>query len=108
MSFLLLLLACADGEEDTAVDPLCDNAPVTTYDNFGQGFMLQHCQSCHASTAENRYDAPPEIFFDDQAKVQELAERILARSAGEQPSMPPQGGVEEADRLRLEQWLLCD
>lgn len=102
-----MLLACADGEEDTAVDALCDEAPVTTYDNFGQGFMLQHCQSCHASSSENRYDAPEDVTFDDQAQVQEQADRILARVTGEQPSMPPQGGVEEADRLRLEQWLSC-
>lgn len=103
----MLLLACADGEGDSAVDPLCDAAPVSTYDNFGQGFVLQHCQSCHASGSENRYGAPEEITFDDEAQVMEHAERILARSTGEQPSMPPQGGVEEADRLRLEQWLSC-
>lgn len=103
-----MLLSCADGEADTAVDPLCDDAPVTTYDNFGQGFMLQHCQSCHGSETENRYDAPPDVTFDDEAKVMEHAERILARSTGEQPSMPPQGGVEAADRVRLEQWLSCE
>ena len=108
MSVLMLLLACADAENDSALDPLCDQAPVTSYDNFGHGFMLQNCQSCHASSSQNRYDAPPDITFDDQDQVLLYAERILARAAGEQPTMPPQGGVEEADRLRLEQWLLCE
>jgi uncharacterized membrane protein len=103
-----MLLACADGEEDTAVDAFCADAPVTTYDNFGQGFVLQHCQSCHASTSENRYDAPDELDFDDEDAIWGNAERILARAAGDAPTMPPQGGVEEADRVRLEQWLLCE
>lgn len=107
MSLLWLLLACASEEEDTGLDPLCEEAPVSTYDNFGQGFVLQHCQSCHASGSENRYGAPEAVTFDDEDQVWAHAERILARSTGEAPTMPPQGGVEDADRLRLEQWLSC-
>lgn len=121
MSTLLLLAAClvadpptrgpADSDEplaDTAGElPECVDAPVVDWDNFGQGFLLQSCQGCHASTTADRYGAPEEVTFDTVDQAWAWADDILSVAAGEAPTMPPRGGVEEDDRVRLVWWLAC-
>ncbi|MEL6346860.1 MAG: hypothetical protein AAFV53_27350 [Myxococcota bacterium] len=114
---LLALVACnGDGDRDgdrTASDDtgvmatLCMDAPVVTWDNFGQGFMTENCQACHASTTSNRRGAPEDITFDDHDTTLTHSERILARSTGDAPSMPPLGGVNTEDQYLLEVWLTC-
>lgn len=111
---LSLLVGC-NGEEDkpedtgspTGPEGLCADAPVVTYANFGEGFMTQHCQACHATTTPDRHGAPESVTFDDEASVDQWSDRIVARSLGEEPTMPPQGGVSEDDRYLLEVWLTC-
>ena len=118
----LLLLGCTGQTEDKAptdsnssvddsvpiVDSgLCDEAPVVTWANFGQGFITENCQGCHASTAIDRYGAPESVTFDDLEEVWAQSDRILARSTGDSPTMPPAGGVSEDDRTRLVWWLEC-
>ena len=87
--------------------PLCVDAPVLTWNNFGQGFLIENCQTCHASTSPNRYGAPAGVTFDTRDQALQWEDRILARATGEAPSMPPGGGVSEDDRYRLEVWLTC-
>ncbi len=106
MLFLLLMVACGEAE-DTADTGFCADAPVLTWDNFGDGFMTQHCQSCHASGSPSRQDAPEDITFDTEEQTLALADRILARATGDSATMPPEGGVHEDDRLKLEWWLSC-
>ena len=89
------------------VDPICVDAPVVTWDSWGQGFLGATCQSCHRSTSPDRNGAPVEVSFDDRDSALGLAERILARSTGPEPTMPPGGGVTEDDRYKLEVWLTC-
>lgn len=102
----LLLAACGkDGAGDDT--GFCGTAPVVTYANFGEGFMTQNCQSCHASTASNRNGAPDQVVFDTLDDVLGQADRILARSVGDDATMPPSGGVSEDDRYLLEVWLTC-
>ncbi len=98
-----------DSGSDTAAEPsnLCADAPITTWDNFGSGFMTQHCQACHAFTSIERNGAPEEVTFDTEAQVADLADRILARATARPPTMPPAGGVSDDDRFRLEAWLTC-
>jgi len=98
-----------DGTTDSGgpVDPLCVDAPVVTWDSWGQGFLRANCQSCHSTTSNDRRGAPDDIFFDDRDAALAHAERILARSAGLEPTMPPSGGVDENDRYKLEVWLTC-
>jgi hypothetical protein len=93
------------GGDDT--DDFCADVATVTYNSFGQGFMTENCQGCHASTAPQRYGAPEEVFFDTVEDCWTWSERILARSTGDSPTMPPQGGVNEDDRTRLEWWLRC-
>lgn len=113
----LLLLACGgtkdDDDEggvdsgDTGVPAGCEDAPLVTWNNFGQGFVTEHCQACHASTAEDRNGAPTDVAFDTHEETRAQAARILARAAGPDATMPPRGGVPDDDKEKLEYWLQC-
>jgi uncharacterized membrane protein len=113
---LLLILGCGDGSEGedtstTVPTGACHDAPVLTWENFGQGFVLEHCQSCHAAAAPYRSQTdnpPPEtVTFDTHEQTVALRTLILATAAGETPSMPPRGGVAEIDIDKLDIWLNC-
>jgi len=95
-----------EGGDDTA-DAWCEEQPTVVYNNFGKSFMTTYCQGCHASAAVDRYGAPEEVTFDDVDEVWSWQSRILARSTGDDPSMPPSGGVHEDDRYLLLVWLTC-
>ena len=107
----IFIVACSDKSGDdtapvTETGP-CADAPVVTWNSFGEGFLRENCQSCHASTAPDRHDAPEETVFDTLEDALANADRILARATGDDPTMPPEGGVDEDDRARLEIWLTC-
>lgn len=112
ISALLLLLACTRDAPDSATDSqaegdFCADVPVVRWNNFGEGFLVGHCQGCHASTAPDRYGAPEAITFDNVDQVWLNAGGILYTVASEGPSMPPNGGVSDDDRMRLQWWLRC-
>ncbi|MDG1482500.1 MAG: hypothetical protein P8R54_23115 [Myxococcota bacterium] len=97
---------------DSSTEPVvspgpCEDVPTVTYSSFGEGFMTENCQGCHASTAADRYGAPEGVTFDTVKEVWLWQERILARSVGDNISMPPAGGVSKDDRTKLEWWLTC-
>jgi uncharacterized membrane protein len=92
---------------DTGTPAWCEDAPVVTWNNFGQGFVTEHCQACHAGTAEDRNGAPADVTFDSHEETRAWSGRILARAAGEAASMPPRGGVSDDDKLLLEIWISC-
>ncbi len=95
-----------DGGDDTAAE-WCEEQPTVVYNNFGKSFMTSYCQGCHASAAVDRYGAPESVTFDTVDEVWAWQERILARSTGDAPSMPPSGGVQDDDRYLLLVWLSC-
>ncbi len=99
--------ASGDGTGEGSDDP-CAAGPVTTWANFGHGFLLGNCQGCHAATTPDRHGAPPGVSFDTPADVAHLRAAILATATGPAPTMPPAGGVSETDRARLALWLACD
>lgn len=119
MIVLFALLGCAPTEKDTgsgtdtAGDGMCADAPIETFETFGSGFLLENCQSCHATTSTNRNGAPTDVVFDDGDGVPAVdaawlwAGRILARAATEPPTMPPMAGTTADDRHRLLVWLTC-
>lgn len=102
---LLTLLACGEVDGETG-DTACADTPSLTWDNFGEGFMIQHCQSCHASESPSRQGAPESVTFDTEEETLEQADRIRARVL-ESVDMPPQGGVTDDDLQKLEWWLDC-
>lgn len=85
----------------------CVDVPVVDWDNFGQGFLLEACQGCHATTTADRYGAPEDVSFDTVEQAWLHADEVLNVAATDDPSMPPRGGVEEDDRVRLRWWLEC-
>lgn len=79
-----------------------------TYGNFGGTFINVYCQSCHGSNAEDRAGAPGEFIFDTPDQVAKHKERIFARSAADNDSMPP--GPDDPspeEREKLAEWLAC-
>lgn len=107
MRGLWIALAATGCLADGGNSGLCATAPVTTWDNFGAGFVAQSCDTCHSATTLDRHGAPPDVTFDTEEEVWEWSDRILERTTGETPTMPPQGGVSDDDRYRLEVWLTC-
>ena len=101
-----LVTACGEKEPLDTAD-LCSDVPTVTWNNFGHGFVLENCQGCHASTTPNRYGAPEEVYFDTVEDAWTWSQRMLIRSTGDNPTMPPNGGVDVDERTKLEWWLLC-
>jgi uncharacterized membrane protein len=102
-----LLLACGGKPEDTGWTD-CSEAPVVNYDNFGEGFLLHNCQSCHATTTGNRYGAPENVSFDTKESVSQWLGRIYETTIGPQHSMPPAGTIAEDEQVMLYWWLVCE
>jgi uncharacterized membrane protein len=112
IAFVMVLwgAGCSDGstpDVDSSDTGFCGDAPVMTWDNFGDGFTTENCQSCHASSATNRYGAPEGVVFDTYEETMDQAERILIRVLDDSDTMPPQGGVTPDDMTRLAYWLEC-
>ena len=110
---LLLGLGCGrddvtpprdDVGDDSAPAEACDGL---TWSNDGLPEMLTWCASCHSSLIqpEDRAGAPIGVDLESVAGVRAHLDRVILRiEAGD---MPPAGGVPEAKRARLLQWLNC-
>ena len=108
LALFLLLTACGTKDGSDSLDTgLCEDAPVLMWSNFGEGFLIENCDSCHASTTNDRHDAPESVTFDTLEEVQAQRDAILSAATGDDAYMPPQGGVSDDDRERLEIWLTC-
>ncbi len=103
MTLALALLGCAT----EVLPPLCDDAPVVTWGNFGAGFVLERCAGCHAATAPNRYGAPEGVTFDTVDEVWSHRDAVLRTVVDDPPSMPPSTALTEDERLLVELWLTC-
>ena len=116
MMWLIALAACGEvdptdtGSREAESGP-CDNAPVLTWENFGEGFLRENCEACHAEDAPYRDSAqtppPGDIHFGDKETALGLRDQILASAAGDSPRMPPRGGLDAAEREKLDIWLRC-
>jgi mono/diheme cytochrome c family protein len=109
---LACLAACAvlgACKDETIDDYPCPAAGTTlTYESFGRNFLTQNCQICHGQSADNRNGAPPNFDFGTLDQVHEHRDRIFARAAAGNTSMPP--GPDDpprADRDKLAEWLAC-
>lgn len=94
---------------ETLDDASCPTAGTPlTYDNFGKQFFLAYCNYCHSADLGMRKGAPDNQVFDTLAQVRTHKERIFARAAGHNDSMPP--GPDDPPleaREHLAEWLAC-
>ena len=104
----LLLAACLGGTTEELDEEPCPPDSELTYDNFGASFLDGNCQPCHASASEDRNGAPVSFTFDTADDVRSHRERIFARAAGRNTSMPPGPDDPPAEeRALLAEWLAC-
>ncbi|PCC74523.1 hypothetical protein SAMN02745121_06781 [Nannocystis exedens] len=87
----------------------CPEDSILTAENFGAPFMLTHCTGCHhvALKEGERAGAPLGVDFESLIKVRAQAERIWARAADQNATMPPVGPPAAEERARLGEWLAC-
>jgi uncharacterized membrane protein len=79
-----------------------------TYDNFGKGFLDRHCQSCHGQSIVDRNGAPSSFDFRTQGDALAHRDRIFARAAADNVTMPPGPDDPPTDeRYQLAEWLAC-
>lgn len=108
--WLVLLAGCGLSAEDTDTAAVyCDTRdPVLTWDNFGEGFMNQHCTGCHGVQLpeSSRVEAPVSVNFDTYADTLQWYDRVVDRTLVT-GGMPPGGGPTEEELARLEEWLSC-
>lgn len=110
MLAVTLLLGCAGAGADPQPEdrPEAEGAGCTDrWEDLGQPLLLTWCAPCHSSQlAEGlRYAAPVGVDLETLAGVHTWGERVAARVAD--GTMPPGGGVPEADSARLLAWLEC-
>jgi uncharacterized membrane protein len=104
----LALLACGEANESLAQRACPSGGTSLTYQTFGAEFFAQWCDSCHAASSTNRSGAPPDVTFDTQAQVVQWKDRIYARAADDNTSMPlGPDGPDSDTRHRLGDWLAC-
>jgi len=116
----LLVAGCDDhvvGHGDEKPDELVCSGN-DTWETFGAGFIRTWCHSCHSSALADgyRYDAPVGVDFDTLLDVQTQLEHsalgethpgIIDKATGDDPSMPPAGGVLPEVQDRFDAWIAC-
>jgi len=93
---------------ELADEPCPSGGTTLTYSNFGQAFFAANCDGCHAQETGDRRGAPESYAFDTVDEIRRHEERIFARAAGPNDSMPP--GPDDPpreDRDKLAEWLAC-
>lgn len=80
-----------------------------TWENFGGGYVLSYCTTCHHSAlpADMRQLAPIAINFETVELVRAQADRVWARAADQNQTMPPVGAPADDQRALLGEWLAC-
>ncbi len=110
-----VIVACATAtaaacSKDTTIDEYeCPNGGTAlTYDNFGKGFLDAHCQKCHGKPTSDRNGAPASFDFHTEEDARIHRDRIFARAAADNVTMPPGPDDPPAgERYQLAEWLAC-
>lgn len=119
---ILALLAAACSEEPRREDPEeeefppittpgweCPQGNVVSWENFAESWITRQCVPCHSvelGEGQRAY-APLGVDFNTYEMVRQWADRIYARSAGNNETMPPAGGPYPEDRILMADWLAC-
>jgi len=108
---LLVLLGCEPdappkAAEETGAPPAED---CGTWASVGEPFVLNWCGGCHSEALPEgrRYGAPTTVNFDTLDRVREGRALFAAAALGDDPRMPPAGGVPAEQREVMRKWLEC-
>lgn len=106
---LILATSVGCGSRVTIDEHPCPTGGTSfTYDNFGKGFLDRWCQECHAAKARERNGAPPSYAFGSRDDASAHRDRIFAKAAADNTSMPPgTAGPSPEERRMLADWLAC-
>ena len=106
IALVLLFTACG---VETLEEASCPPAGTTLrYESFGQPFLDAHCQGCHGGLGPDRQGAPAGYDFGTAEDARAWSDRIYARSAAGNTTMPPgPDDPPEAERQKLAEWLAC-
>ncbi len=107
LALVSLLGAC---KTETSIEdyPCPPGGTKLTYDTFGQAFIGQNCQICHGQATDARKGAPEGYDFGTLEAVRAKKDRIFARAAADNVTMPPgPDDPPEAERNKLAEWLAC-
>ncbi len=87
----------------------CPRGTRLTYENFGQGFVRNFCNGCHAAQLDTtqRAGAPLKVDFDTYQNVIVWRAGILAKAGANGAPMPPINNVPSLDRAMFAEWLNC-
>lgn len=87
----------------------CPDDSDLTWENFGGPFVLTYCTGCHHSElpADVRQNAPYAINLESVELVRQNADRMWARAADQNATMPPAGAPGADEREWLGEWLAC-
>ena len=87
----------------------CPDDSDLTWENFGGPFVLTYCTGCHHSElpADVRQNAPYAINLESVELVRTNADRMWARAADQNATMPPAGAAADVERTLLGEWLAC-
>lgn len=102
--------ASTEGLYDPFIDGRhCEEEDGVSWESFGQGFLLDHCTGCHSEmlTVDQRAGAPLGVNFESKEFAEMWLDRIYARAADDNDTMPPVDSVPDFERVLLGDWLAC-
>ena len=107
LAALVLLGGC---KAETSIDqyPCPEGGTKLTYATFGEDYLAQNCQTCHGQASGDRKGAPSGYDFGTIEQVRQYKDRIFARAAADNVTMPP--GPDDppaSERYELAEWLAC-
>ncbi|MDB5218860.1 MAG: hypothetical protein JWO86_6787 [Myxococcaceae bacterium] len=106
----MLVMAAAACKAETSIDdyPCPQGGTKLTYASFGEPYLAQNCQTCHGQASDDRKGAPSGYDFGTVESVRSHKDRIFARAAADNVTMPP--GPDDppsSERYQLAEWLAC-
>jgi len=105
----VLCFACSEASLETNEVSDCPPDSAIDWQSFAEPLLLNHCTGCHSSHLPEgaRAKAPLGVDFDTHEKTLMWLERIAARSAGENTTMPPIDTLTAQERALLGEWIAC-
>lgn len=108
IALVAALLSGCKAETSLEDYPCPPDGTKLTYATFGSEFVASNCQTCHGQSTGNRKGAPSDYDFGTIDSVRRYQDRIFARAAADNVTMPPgPDDPPDSERTKLAEWLAC-